>query len=85
MDEVELRLYSGEPTDEELTVRARSGNQQVGYKLPCPNCGRDDTQFLRNSYWMCFQCLIWFTTQDAQGYYDVQAYQQDERIPEELL
>jgi len=81
----ELWQYSGEPTDEELQQRVELGNHQLGFRHKCPNCGSTDTNFIRNNYWMCHHCVIWFTTEDALGYYDVTAYQEDDRIEEELL
>ena len=77
--------YEGEPTQQEITERIRMGNFQIGYKLPCPNCGKVNTEFLRNSYWLCHHCGIWFTTEDAQPIYDVKAYEADDRPDEEDL
>lgn len=77
--------YQGEPTDEELQERINCSNHQLGYKLCCPNCGKNDTQFLRNTYWMCHQCAIWFTTEDAQPVYNVQSYNEADGIPEEIM
>ena len=81
----ELWEYYGEPTNDELYAHSEMGNHQVGFRHKCPMCGKDNTEFLRHQYWMCHDCLIWFTTEDALGFYDVQAYEQDDRIPIELI
>ena len=67
---MELYQHQGEPTQEELDQRVALGNHQLGYRQSCPNCEKDNTSFIRNDYWMCHSCVIWFTTQDAIGYYD---------------
>jgi len=72
-----------EPTLEEVAVRIRLGNQQVGYKHRCPNCNSRNTEFFRNQYWLCHNCVVWFQTEDALGYYNTEEYEQDERLPEE--
>lgn len=80
-----LYRYSGKPAEQELIQRQESGNHQLGYRIKCPNCEHGNTEFLRNSYWMCHDCGIWFTVDDAKPVYDVAAYNEDERIPDELL
>ena len=82
---MELWQYSGEPTTEELIKRVELGNHQLGFRHRCPNCGGKDTSYIRKDYWMCYSCIIWFTIQDAIGYYDVEAYNSDPRIEQELL
>ena len=77
--------YEGEPTTEELIQRVELGNHQLGYRHTCPNCSSGNTNFLRNSYWMCHSCIIWFTTQDAVGYYDTAAYKAGEMVEQVIL
>ncbi len=62
MARTDFWLYEGEPTEEEIQAHIEWGNTQLGYKLTCPDCGRSNTHFLRNTYWMCHNCGIWFET-----------------------
>ena len=57
--------FYGDPTDYELRVRMqdykKNGNPGLIH-LECPNCQSTNTFFLRNTYWICFNCeLIWDT------------------------
>lgn len=58
--------YVGEPSDYEVRLRAKEENHQLGYRLPCPGCGDNNTQWLRDDYWMCLDCEVWFTIDMAQ-------------------
>ena len=80
-----FHLYQGEPTDEEINERRKSGNHQQNFHHRCPNCTSRNTEYLRNTYWMCHACGIWFHTQDALGVYDQVAYDQDTRLSQEDL
>ena len=76
-----------EPTDDELTARMNDyqrdpHNPQLGHKLMCPNCEQHNTRWLRHQYWMCFDCHIWFTIEDAQPVYNVAEYKADSRLDE---
>lgn len=58
----------------------------VGYSPKCPNCESRKTYYsCLCSNWLCLNCGIEFSPEDATPYYDVQAYKQDERIAEENL
>ena len=58
----------------------------VGYSLPCPNCGKANTMYLGSiQNWLCLNCGIEFSQEDTIPCYIIQAYEQDERIAEELL
>ena len=77
-----------EPTNVELAARMNDyrrdpHNPQLGHKLVCPNCEHHNTRWLRHQYWMCFDCSIWFTIEDAQPVYNVADYQADIRLGEE--
>lgn len=54
-----------------------------GYSLPCPNCGQPTTYFEGGTKWFCYHCWIEFDHSDTELVYDVQAYEQDERMEED--
>lgn len=92
---MELWQYSGEPTAEEIAQRLEFWKRWSpgAYKddhlrihPKCPNCNSNkDTEWVRNEWSICYNCLIAFTFEDTIPYYIIQDYEQDERIAEELL
>jgi hypothetical protein len=91
---MELHQYEGEPTPEEIIQRLDFWNSwdKCGVKgnrlriwKACPNCGSDHTEWVRNQWYVCYDCIITFTLEDIEDYCDVQAYEADERIAEEDL
>jgi len=93
--DMELYGHTGEPTEEEIQQRLEFWQSWSpnGYKdnhlritKACPMCeSPDDTEWVRNEWYICYNCMIAFTLQDSIGYYDVEAYQQDVRIEQEIL
>ena len=77
---MELYEYSGEITDEEIQHRLDEWYKwdERGYKAnhlriqhTCPCCGSDDdTEWVRQEYNICYNCMIGFTLRDLQPVYD---------------
>ena len=64
-----------EPTIEELIQRLDMWNEwdKRGVKgnhlriwRHCPNCHGDNTEWIRNQYYACYDCLITFTLEDLE-------------------
>ena len=62
---MELWEYTGRPEREEIRQRAEQGNKQIGFRHTCVYCGHSNTEFVRNIYWVCLDCLCSFTTYEA--------------------
>jgi len=64
---MEAFCYDGIPTSEEIKHRIEFGNTQLGFMQTCPfiDCQKTNSQFLRETYWLCHSCSRLFTTQDA--------------------
>ena len=67
---MEAFCYDGIPTSKEIKHRIEFGNTQMGFMQTCPfiDCQKTNSQFLRETYWLCFSCSRLFTTQDAVKY-----------------
>ncbi len=87
---MELWEYEGKPTEEEILLR-EADQERCQYdtglwiRHKCPNCEEKNTKWLRQEWSICFDCTIAFTLYDVLGFYDVVAYEQDERPSEEDL
>ena len=58
-------ICEGEPSDAEVEERIRLGNHQLGYKVECPVCEGNNTEFVRLTYHICHTCKMWFHTMDS--------------------
>lgn len=59
--------HTGEPTDEELEWWMGLWFTDVPKYIEhqyCPNCDSLETHRLRDEYWMCHECVIWWHTDD---------------------
>ncbi len=89
---MELWQYEGEPTQEEIIQRLEfwqhwdrrgvKGNHLRIWR-PCPNCDGDNTEWVRQRWHVCYDCLI--TWDGYESLYDVKAYEADDRIEQEIL
>lgn len=59
-----------EPQAEELNLwqSMYDPSDQLAIRHECPYCGSHKTQWMRNEWHMCFNCLIPFTTAQAMDY-----------------
>jgi len=85
---MELHEYTGEPTEQEIQQRLEFWNSWSpnSYKdnhlrihHPCPCCGSDeDTEWVRQEWNICYNCLIAFTLDDLIPVYDPTMLQPEE-------
>lgn len=66
----EVWEYIGPPTPEEITKRYKYGNNQLSFRHRCIYCGDDNTEFIRQEYWICYNCLTWFSVKEAIDNYN---------------
>lgn len=72
--------------EEVKSILLSNNYQPVGHSLTCPSCGSKRTYVsCLFGAWLCLDCGLEFKVEDARQVYDVVAYEQDERIPEEVL
>ena len=85
---MELFEYEGEPTEEEIKQRLEFWKHWSpnGYKdnhlrihLTCPCCeSNEDTDWVRDEYHVCYNCLISFTLEDSVPVVTKEEYEQME-------
>lgn len=78
--------YCGEPQLDEMLYQMEReevwDKSSLGISRSCPNCSGKHTHNTTRGWIICFSCLIAFTLEDSQGYYDVAGYEMDEREEE---
>jgi len=90
---MELHEYTGEPTEEEIQQRLEFWQSWSpnGYKDNhlritkfCPMCeSPNDTEWVRNEWYICYNCMIAFTLEDLEPVVTPEMYAQI-KLEEEL-
>lgn len=83
---MEIWQYEGEPTQEEIIQREPYyKDDHLAIRPKCPMCEGRNTAWIRQEWYVCFGCLISFTSDDSIGYCDMEAYNADPRVEQEIL
>jgi len=77
--------YNGEPTQYEILhekeFRELWGKDSLAISHECPHCSSKDTEWFRQAWCVCFDCIATFTLQDA---IDFQIFLDEEYEKEEI-